>query len=58
MQPFRQFFQTRPISKALLLLGIIVAAIGYAAAAEGLVWAGFALIIGAAIVAMASEGLL
>jgi hypothetical protein len=54
MQPFRQFFRTRPVSKTLLLLGIVIGALGYGSDAEGLVVAGFALIIGAAIVAMTS----
>ncbi len=56
MQQFRQYFQTRPISKTLLLLGIVVSAIGYAAGADGITGAGFALIVGAAIVAIFTEG--
>ena len=62
MEPFKKFFQTRPISKTLLLVGIILTAIGYGieigygTELGGLVGAGIALIVGAALVAIFTEG--
>lgn len=56
VQAFKQFFETRPISKSLLVLGIVVGAVGYTLGLDGLAVAAAFLFVGGALVAIFTEG--
>ena len=56
MRAFRRFFETRPISKALLVLGIVFGAVGYALGLDGLAVAATFLFVGGVLVAIFTEG--
>ena len=55
MQAFKRFFETRPISKSLLMLGIVCGAVGYALGLDGLAVAAALLFVGGALVAIFTE---
>jgi hypothetical protein len=56
MQGFKQFFETRPVSKSLLLLGIVLGAVGYALGLDGLAVAAAFLFVGGVLVAIFTDG--
>ena len=56
MQAFKQFFESRPVSKSLLLLGIILGAVGFVLDLDVLAVAATFLFVGGALVAIFTEG--
>ncbi len=56
MQAFKRFFETRPVSKSLLLLGIVFGAAGFVLGLDGLAVAATFLFIGGVLVAIFTEG--
>ena len=56
MQAFKRFFETRPVSKTLLLVGIVLGAVGFALGLDGLAVAATFLFVGGVLVAIFTEG--
>ena len=56
MQAFKRFFETRPVSKALLLLGIVLGAVGFVLGLDGLAVAATFLFVGGVLVAVVTDG--
>ena len=56
MQAFKRFFETRPVSKTLLLVGIVLGAVGFALDLDALAVAATFLFVGAVLVAIFTNG--
>ena len=55
MQAFKRFFETRPVSKSLLLLGIVFGAVGFVLDLDGLAVAATFLFVVGVLVAIFTE---
>ncbi len=56
MQAFKRFFETRPVSKTLLLVGIVLGAVGFVVGLDVLAVAATFLFVGGVLVAIFTEG--